>query len=419
MKKELGNTETTEKNRLIKIINKMNEDINTLEDNYKNTTAEYLKTLKKHTNIINEIRIKNYFKRIIKNKKALTIDNVVVNYNDNKYIVCKIMRKKIERLFVIDYDMRDSIIYYTWFITNMNYIGKVLYIGNEKLCLLLHNYVMGKYTFDGQGSEEMYDHINRITTDNRKANLRLSNYAENSLNKSRRKRTVILPKDCKIDTSDIPKCVWYIQAKVRNGVQHGDGFVVEIKKDKESVRWTSATSIELSLRFKLEQTKKYLRLLKVQKPEIFEEHHIECDYNEEAIKLAKEYNEIIKLSEYKCATNNLIVINEKNYLKEDLTDLTEKEIEILNGFTLTKNKTKRNMVSGSKIPADSGITIDMIPKYCYYTPPNKTRGTGEQFIIDKHPKLTTRDWKTTSKKGVSLKEKFDSLLNKLKELDNA
>lgn len=150
---------------------------------------------------------------------------------------------------------------------------------------------------------------------------------------------------------------------------------------------------------------------------IFEEHNIECNYDEESLKLAKEYNAIIKLSEFGCVKNNLIEIDKRNYIKEDLTDLSEKEIQLLNNFTLTKNKTKRNTVSGSKLPLDSGITIDMIPKYCYYAPPNATRGTGEMFIIDKHPKLTTRDWKTTSSKKVSLKDKFDALFGKLKELD--
>lgn len=395
------------------IENKLKMNMELILNSFNDNNKEFDKTHNEYNNFIGKMKVENYLRNY---KNTTILNHKIVDYDNKKYIVCKIY-SNVPKLFIVDYD-NENIINHKWFSTQLNYIGKTLYLDNRRVPLYLHNYVMGKYTFDGKGQDEMYDHINRITSDNRKANLRLVNYTSNNLNQTRKERIVVLPKDCKVNKDNIPKCVWYIQAKIRNGIHHGDGFVVDICKNGNAIKWTSATTTELSLRFKFEQTKKYLRLLKEINPKIFEEHNIESDYNDEALKLAKEYNEILKLSGFKCAKDKLVKINEKNYLKEDLSDLTEKEIELLKNFTLTKNKSKRNTVSGSKLPKDCGITIDMIPKYCYYSPPNATRRTGELFIIDKHPKLTTRDWKTTSSKKVSLKDKFDMLLKKLKELDN-
>jgi len=345
------------------------------------------------------------------------IDYKSVTYNNTKYLVGKITKTGTDHLFVTNYEFKDNIIYNQWLMGSPGYVCVYVYIDSTRYTMQLHNYVMGKYTFDGQGQEYIYDHINRIKTDNRKENLRLYSTTENVSNLTRRKRSIELPENCDIKPEETPTGVWFAKERVINGKKHGAHFTVEIKENgKEIASWRSASTIELSLRFKLEQTKKYLRLLKESKPEIFKSHNIEYEYNEEAIKLAKEYNEIIKLSGYNCVKDNLVKINDYNYLKEDLTGLTEQEIELLNKFTFeNKNKTKRNTIS--HLPKDCGITVDMIPKYCYYSPPMPKYRRHEGFVIDKHPKLKTRDWKTTMKKDVSLQDKFDQLNKKLEELE--
>ncbi|ARF11209.1 hypothetical protein Klosneuvirus_1_66 [Klosneuvirus KNV1] len=347
------------------------------------------------------------------------IDHKIVTYNNKKYFVGKITKTDTDHLFVTNCVFKDNIIYNQWLLGGTGYICVYVYIDGTRHTLQLHNYVMGKYTFDGQGQPYVYDHINRIPTDNRKENLRFYSTTENVSNLTKRKRSIELPENCGIKPEEIPTGVWFSKERLIKGIKHGAHFTVEIKEDSDEIAgWRSASTIELSLKFKLEQTKKYLRLLKESKPEIFKKHNIEYELNEEAIKLAKEYNEIIKLSGYNCVKDNLVKINDYNYLKEDLTGLTEQEIELLNKFTLEmKNKTKRNIIS--QLPKDCGITVDMIPKYCYYSPPMPKYRRHEGFVIDKHPKLKTRDWKTTMKKDVSLQDKFNQLIKKLEELEKS
>ena len=59
----------------------------------------------------------------------------------------------------------------------------------------------------------------------------------------------------------------------------------------------------------------------------------------------------------------------------------------------------------------------MVPKYCYFRPSTDKRGC--KFIIDGHPKLVEegkRLWSTSESRLKSIKEKYLSLLEKLKEL---
>lgn len=348
------------------------------------------------------------------------INHKIVTYNNKTYFVGKITKTGTDHLFVTNYEFKDNIIYNQWLLGSTGYICVYVYINGTRHTLQLHNYVMGKYTFDGQGQEYIYDHINRIPTDNRKENLRLYNTVENNSNQSRRKRTIELPENCGVKVEEIPTGVWFSKERTIKNKKHGTYFTIEIKENDENiVYWHSATTVELSLKFKLEQTKKYLRLLKESKPEIFKTHNIEYELNEEAIKLAKEYNEIIKLSGYTCVNDNLVKINDRNYLKEDLNGLSEQEIELLNNFTTIENKNKTRRNTMSQLPKNCGITVDMIPKYCYYSPPMPKYRRYEGFVIDKHPKLKTRDWKTTMKKDVSLQDKFNQLIKKLEELEKS
>lgn len=92
--------------------------------------------------------------------------------------------------------------------------------------------------------------------------------------------------------------------------------------------------------------------------------------------------------------------------------MTDKEKELLGNLQF-EIKTKRKLTT--ELPADCGITLDMIPKYCYYAKPCKFMG--EHFVIDRHPKLNVRCWCTQSDRKLSLAEKFEQLLKKLEELD--
>ncbi len=55
--------------------------------------------------------------------------------------------------------------------------------------------------------------------------------------------------------------------------------------------------------------------------------------------------------------------------------------------------------------------------HCYYTPATDKRG--DCFVIDRHPDLDKRLWKSSGSKNISTIEKYEQLLNKLVEITNA
>ena len=62
--------------------------------------------------------------------------------------------------------------------------------------------------------------------------------------------------------------------------------------------------------------------------------------------------------------------------------------------------------------------MKQIPKYCYFKPETEKRGC--KFVIDRHPKLLEKEirtWSTTESKKISINDKFNLLLDKLKEFD--
>ena len=78
--------------------------------------------------------------------------------------------------------------------------------------------------------------------------------------------------------------------------------------------------------------------------------------------------------------------------------------------------TKRTYTKGSNLPENINIKPKDIPDYCYYVPANKNRSDG--FCCGKlHPKQKDKntDWKTTRSKHVTIEEKFQQLLDYIKE----
>jgi len=271
---------------------------------------------------------------------------------------------------------------------------------------------MDKLTFDGKGQQHTIDHINRIGTDNRLANLReATSQSAQNFNQNKRERRIELPENCGININDIPKNVYYGK---QNGA-HGEFFYIEIKgiqsfHDGKFV-WKSTKSKSVTLKIKFQETIDKLESLK-------EEYPILKDilYNDETVRLqqelVKEYNDIIKLSHYppKVIEANIRDFNGEYIIKQVLN--VDEQIEL--------NKVKKTKSFGGRkdnLPLDCGITIEMIPKYCYYKPESETRGC--KFVIDKHPTLIgqgLRLWSTPESKKVSILDKFELLKNKLSEL---
>lgn len=353
-------------------------------------------------------------------KKINLMDYKIINYNNKSYIVCKKNYKNTDKLFLVDNEFKEEIIYKNWFYMTNGYIA---YQKDDKKFVYLHNFIMN--ILGNININKTIDHIDRIPTDNRKENLRSISQTEQSINQKKKIRKSTLPQSCNINVDDLPRGVWYRKKHKKNA----ENFVFEIKGSL-NIYWQSCTDKTLSLKFKLEQTKKYIRYLIEKYPEL-KKYSIETNYTDEAITLIKSYNEILKLSGYDCVRDNFIKINEKNYLSENLNGLNEKEIELLNSLDPSneekiknefkkENKKSKNMMT--KLPDNCGVTKEIIPKYCYYRKPYTNKKNiiqGDCFVIDKtHPKMNNKCWNTTSNKSVTTIEKFNQLLEKLKEIEH-
>lgn len=300
----------------------------------------------------------------MKNKYATVV------YNNKKYIVA-VTSKNVP--FVIDDVTFKKLPNTTFYISNTYVCTKV-----DKH-VFLHHFVK---PYDGI----TVDHINQIKMDNREANLRYANQGEQNKNQSKRKRNVVLPKECGIEPQDIPTFIWYIKA----GDHHGDRWMVEIKN---KYTWKTTSSKDLSTKLKFELAKKHLRELIVQQPELFEGHCINGVLNEEGQKLKEEYINILNLAGYEFLDED-----KKDYLKEDVTNLSEKEVVLLHA---TEDITKLKQQ-----PQNEKYDL---PKYCYYISENDVKGDG--FCVGRlHPKQNGKDWTTTRSKRVQTSEKYKQLL---------
>jgi hypothetical protein len=217
-------------------------------------------------------------------RKPGIIDYKFVTYNNKEYVVGILQHTGEDVKFVIDKDDFPKIEKRPWHLTSGKYIGSTFYLdGGHKLELYLHNLIMDKITFDGKGTKETVDHINRNGLDNRKENLRILSQSQQNINQGKKIRRVELPEGCPIKPEEIPKHIWYVRA---NGL-HGDRFAIEFKT--ESVCWKTTSSKKVDLTLKLQDAKVKLQEFYLQYP------HLNPQFEESKCKeLTESFNEIIR-----------------------------------------------------------------------------------------------------------------------------
>ncbi len=226
---------------------------------------------------------------------------VRVKYANRDYVVCQINYHSKPLLFVVNASGFQKVKKYKqWNYIGSGYIGHFYYPSKNnrkgRKLMYLHNLVMNKLTHDGKGQQLTIDHINRIGTDNRKENLRLISQSHQNNNQKRKKRKTKLPEDCGFTWDDVPKNVWYVKPTKT----HGARFCVEIKTETLKVTWKTTSSKDVSLKFKLEHMKKYLRILRDKYPNKFQKYNICNTVNKKVNKLIRSYNNILKLSDFDC-----------------------------------------------------------------------------------------------------------------------
>jgi hypothetical protein len=253
-------------------------------------------------------------------------------------------------------------------------------------------------------------HINRIGFDNRRENI-MYDTVDKELNKNikKKKRTIKLPISSGINTSQIPTYVWYMKPDET----HGERFIVDVG----DVSWKTTSSKKLSLKYKLEEAKKYLRDLKKDRPELFEEYSMNGDYTKDGKDLSDSYYDIIHRAGYTHIARHIPEGNTEELLKSKY--ISKKEKDVMRTMVSTggqqSNPSNRRRLFNS-IPAAAGITSQDLPQYTYYRPAKNDRG--DYFIVTGHPDQEGT-WQTTSSKYVSTTDKYDELLDYLDDLEGS
>lgn len=285
--------------------------------------------IKKKEKIIETIPIVTYK---TKTHTVITkeLNHEVVTYKGQQYVVSCIPFNDEYKMFIFDEDDKDKVIDKTWhYMPEGRYIGKTHYTeDNIKKELYLHNFLKDKLTFEGKGQQHTIDHIDRIGTDNRKANLRMAtSQSAQNFNQKKRERHMVLPPDCGITPDQVPSNIWYGKA---DGL-HGDFFCLEIKGiptlgDGKYIK-KSPKSKKLSLKSKLIFIVNHLNELLKEHPELGNVIVTEESENQRK-QLIEEYNDILKLSHYpKHVIDANLQTFTSEYIKLDLNENNNNDVK--------------------------------------------------------------------------------------------
>lgn len=216
------------------------------------------------------------------------MDYKCVSYNGNKYSVINIISSSLSLPIVIDWDifiiMRNFNLHYTY-----NKKGFVVCKNDSNQEFLLHELIM---SYQNHSSlDKSIFHLNRIGLDNRRENITFKSkdsFLKNNFVK--KKRTTCLPPHSGISLNELPTFIWYMKADS----SHGDRFMVNI----HGHTWKTTSSKSISLRYKLEEAKAYIRCLKKNNPSLFFNLSMNGDYNVIGYSLALSFYDIIYIAGY-------------------------------------------------------------------------------------------------------------------------
>lgn len=244
-------------------------------------------------------------------------------------------------------------------------------------------------------------HIDKLGLDNRKINLMYDTQQKDiTKNMKKKKRSIILPSNQNITPDEIPTYVWYVKPEGT----HADRFIVKIG----DILWKQTCSSKVSLRFKLEEAKAYLRKLKEEKPSIFHSFSMNGDFNKMGEKLLEQFYKII----YKAGFTHIKKLPLPNATDKYLAPhkLSSTENDLFSQVVLSRQLDDPKKII-KLLPKQKKITS--LPEYCYYRPASAERG--EFFIVKGHPKQNGI-WTSSTSKQVSLEEKYKSMLNFLEKI---
>jgi hypothetical protein len=256
-----------------------------------------------------------------------------VSYKSKEYAIYTI-KKSINIPVVIDkniYEVLKKLDLHFYLNDNLILYTKVNN-GEKNIDIYLHEIVM---KFNNQVfKNKPILHINKINVDNRLDNLIYDTLHKNLTKNLHKKSRLIDLSDDGINVDHLPSFVWYLN----EDDSHGERFVVELGP----IKWKSTSSKRLSLRYKLEEIKKFLRMHKDRFPTVFKEFSMNGDLNDKGFDLKIEYYDIIKLAGFPYTFDKKD--KSDNFFKEDLNGLSKIEIELLRDFDINSEDTTNDRI---------------------------------------------------------------------------
>ncbi len=339
-----------------------------------------------------------------------------IRYKNNYYGVICVKYKNLDLPVVLDWNDMQVIrnLNKTWKCNNMGFASCSHTHNDVTKEVYLHEVIMALKN-KSQGIRKRNKpiiHINRIGLDNRRENILYDTLDKDSnKNAKKKRRTIELPKDAGIKIDEVPTYVWYMKPDKT----HGDRFMIQIG----DINWKTTSSTKLTLRYKLEEAKLYLRQLKKANPSLFEEYSMNGDYTKEGINLNNSYYAIIQRAGYDHIQKYEPQHMTDQILKPGSQSRKEKEFLKQQGTIVLTGGKKRRVFNN--MPASCGITAADLPEHCYYRPIYKDKEgkivRGDFFIVENHPDQDKKIWQTTTSNTVSTKEKYEQLLDYIDSLE--
>lgn len=314
-------------------------------------------------------------------------------YKNKGYAVINAEYKGKKVPIIVDFHILSNLqmLNKSWIINERGAVMTQHRIGDREVDIYMHDLVMKLVNRENHRPTPII-HINRLGIDNRVENLRYDTYDKDvNKNLKKKRRTIIFPKSEGIDVSKIPTYIWYL----KSDASHGDRFVVDIG----DVSWKTTGSNSVSLKYKLEEAKKYLRFLKRTRSDLFDEFSMNGDYNKEGISMLESFYDIAKKAGYTDLKEIHKVKKTDIYLEEDTTKLTEFEKYLLEEFKPTENRPDIN----KEYDNFKRFIESKLPEGAIYHPGDNC--TGDSIQIGR--------WRSSTSRSVTFREKIDQLIKYL------
>jgi len=272
----------------------------------------------------------------------MTLNIEKVRYQNKDYAVIQVQYKDMALPVIIDWSYVKTIknLDKSWKSNDKGFISCTHTYNGETKDVYLHEIIMAiKQKEDGKKKpDKPILHINKINLDNRVENL-MFDTADKDVNKNVKKkaRTIELPVTSGIKPAEIPTYVWYMKP---NG-SHGDRFMVEI----DDIKWKTTSSNKVSLRYKLEEAKLFLRQLKEKRPGLFDDYSMNGDFTKEGKDLSESFYDIVHMAGFSHIDKFVPKSNTDTLLKPGTQTRKEKTLLLQQGDLVATQGQKRRLVT--------------------------------------------------------------------------